>query len=104
MILFIYKKLHVSNLINNKEVNRYEDNKGYCRKEGRCIDINARYIFPKLTNMSNMAVRIMMTQKIQILTVIANDLTNMMYGEIVMTIERTDVEREIDCEGAYGVL
>ena len=51
-----------------------------------------------------MAVRIMMTQKIQILTVIANDLTNTMYGEIVMTIERTDVEREIDCEGAYGVL
>ena len=101
MILFIYKELHVSNLINNKEVNRYEDNKG---KEGRCIDINARYIFPKLTNMSNMAVRIMMTQKIQILTVIANDLSNTMYGEIVMTIERTDVERDIDCEGAYGVL
>ena len=39
----------------------------------------------------DMAARSMVTKRSRILTIIANDLTNSMYGEIVMAIEREAV-------------
>lgn len=64
----------------------------------------SRYVSPKLTERVNnainelgyspdMAARSMVTQKSQMLTIIANDLANSMYGEIVMAIERVAVAR-----------
>lgn len=64
----------------------------------------SRYVSPKLTKRvkdaidalgytPDMAARSMVTQKSQMLTIIANDLANSMYGEIVMAIERAAVAR-----------
>lgn len=58
----------------------------------------SRYVSPKLTQKvmdaveelgyaPDMAARSMVTKRSRILTIIANDLTNSMYGEIVMAIE-----------------
>ena len=64
----------------------------------------SRYVSPKLTQKvmdaveelgyaPDMAARSMVTKRSRILTIIANDLTNSMYGEIVMAIEREAVKR-----------
>lgn len=64
---------------------------------------SSRYVSPKLTQKvmaavesldysPDMAARSMVTKRSQILTIVANDLSNTMYGEIVMAIEREAVK------------
>ena len=64
----------------------------------------SRYVSPKLTEKvmaaveelgytPDMAARSMVKKRSQILTIIANDLTNSMYGELLMAIEHEAVQR-----------
>ena len=64
----------------------------------------SRYVSPKLTEKvmaaveelgytPDMAARSMVKKRSQILTIIANDLTNSMYGELLMAIEHVAVQR-----------
>lgn len=104
--IIISKKLHVSNLGNPMKITRAT----VAKKAGVSVStvsyvLNAsRYVSPKLTEKvmravddlgysPDMAARSMVTKRSRILTIIANDLTNSMYGEIVMAIEREAMKR-----------